>query len=94
MVEPLLTVAVELVRVLGSCPIAAEWDVSGSEVTSGSAADVGSESTSEPATSNAPAESSFDGPPAPDFELALSDGSVFKLSDEQKPIYVIFWAEW
>lgn len=38
--------------------------------------------------------SSFDGPPAPNFELALSDGSTFKLSDEQKPVYVVFWAEW
>ncbi|MEA2000674.1 MAG: hypothetical protein U9N84_02110 [Actinomycetota bacterium] len=37
---------------------------------------------------------SFDGPPAPDFELVLADGSVFRLSDEQKPVYVVFWAEW
>ncbi len=37
---------------------------------------------------------SFDGPPAPDFELTLSDGSTFTLSDEQKPVYVVFWAEW
>lgn len=37
---------------------------------------------------------SFDGPPAPDFELVLSDGSTFTLSDEQKPVYVVFWAEW
>ena len=37
---------------------------------------------------------SFDGPPAPDFELALADGSTFRLSDEHKPVYVVFWAEW
>jgi ABC-type glycerol-3-phosphate transport system substrate-binding protein len=37
---------------------------------------------------------SFDGPPAPDFELALADGSTFALSGEQKPVYVVFWAEW
>jgi hypothetical protein len=37
---------------------------------------------------------SFDGPPAPDFELALGDGGTFRLSDEQKPVYVVFWAEW
>ena len=37
---------------------------------------------------------SFDGPPAPDFELALADGSNFSLSAEQKPVYVVFWAEW
>ena len=35
---------------------------------------------------------SFDGPPAPDFELALSDGSTFALSAEQKPVYIVFWA--
>lgn len=40
------------------------------------------------------ATSSFDGPPAPDFELVLSDGSTFRLSDEQKPVYIVFWAEW
>ncbi len=41
-----------------------------------------------------PAGPSFDGPPAPDFELALNDGSTFRLSDEQKPVYLVFWAEW
>jgi peroxiredoxin len=35
-----------------------------------------------------------DAPPAPDFTLALDDGSEFVLSDEQKPVYVVFWAEW
>jgi hypothetical protein len=29
-----------------------------------------------------------------DFELALSDGSTFHLSDEEKPVYLVFWAEW
>ena len=42
----------------------------------------------------APDPPSFDGPPAPNFELALADGSSFVLSDEQKPVYLIFWAEW
>ena len=35
-----------------------------------------------------------DAPPAPDFTLALDDGSEFVLSAEQKPVYVVFWAEW
>ncbi len=35
-----------------------------------------------------------DGPAAPDFEFTLSDGSVFSLGDEQKPVYLVFWAEW
>jgi len=42
----------------------------------------------------APDAPSLDGPPAPNFELALVDGSSFVLSDEQKPVYLIFWAEW
>ena len=48
----------------------------------------------ESTTSTADAGPSFDGPPAPDFELTLSDGSTFRLSDEQKPVYMVFWAEW
>ena len=35
-----------------------------------------------------------DGPPAPDFALALDDGRGFILSEEKKPVYMIFWAEW
>ena len=36
----------------------------------------------------------IDGPPAPDFTLALGDGGEFTLSAEQKPVYLVFWAEW
>jgi hypothetical protein len=35
-----------------------------------------------------------DAPPAPDFTLALAGGGDFVLGDEQKPVYLIFWAEW
>lgn len=44
----------------------------------------------------APAETapSVAGPPAPDFSLVLGDGGDFTLSDEQKPVYLVFWAEW
>ncbi len=49
----------------------------------------------EPADTSSPAaEPSFDGPPAPDFEFALADGTNFVLSAEQKPVYMVFWAEW
>ena len=34
------------------------------------------------------------GPAAPDFELTLGDGSTFRLSDEQKPVSLVFCAEW
>ncbi len=37
---------------------------------------------------------SVEGPAAPDFTLALGDGGEFTLSAEQKPVYLIFWAEW
>jgi hypothetical protein len=43
-----------------------------------------------PTTTVAPVE----GPAAPDFTLALGDGGEFTLSAEQKPVYLIFWAEW
>jgi hypothetical protein len=35
-----------------------------------------------------------EGPAAPDFTFAMADGSAFSLSDEQKPVYLVFWAEW
>lgn len=35
-----------------------------------------------------------EGPGAPDFTLALGEGGTFTLSDEQKPVYMVFWAEW
>jgi len=35
-----------------------------------------------------------DGNPAPDFVLALGEGGEFSPSSEDKPIYMVFWAEW
>jgi thiol-disulfide isomerase/thioredoxin len=32
--------------------------------------------------------------PAPDFTLALGDGGTFTLSESDKPVYLVFWAEW
>lgn len=51
---------------------------------------------SAPSDTEAPAETAppVDGPPAPDFTLALGDGGDFTLSGEQKPVYLVFWAEW
>lgn len=59
--------------------------------TTAASAEDETETTAAPADDAVP---SFDGPPAPDFELALADGSTFVLSDEQKPVYLVFWAEW
>ena len=35
-----------------------------------------------------------DGPPAPDFTMALADGGTFTLSEQAMPVYMIFWADW
>lgn len=49
----------------------------------------------ETTTTAAPAPVVVDGPPAPDFTLALADGKGdFVLSAEHKPVYMVFWAEW
>jgi len=47
-----------------------------------------------PSTAAATAAPSVDGPPAPDFTLALGNGGEFTLSRESKPVYMVFWAEW
>lgn len=31
---------------------------------------------------------------APDFALGLGDGGTFVLSEEARPVYLVFWAEW
>jgi hypothetical protein len=77
--------------------------VSSSSVATTEAASPGTTATEAPAndvttsvaapTDSAPALPD-DAPPAPDFTLALDDGSEFVLSAEQKPVYVVFWAEW
>lgn len=51
-------------------------------------------STTVPATGDTEPPVVVDGPPAPDFTLALADGTEFVLSEEQKPVYMVFWAEW
>jgi hypothetical protein len=35
-----------------------------------------------------------DRPLAPDFTLELGDGGSFTLSEGEKPVYLVFWAEW
>lgn len=33
-------------------------------------------------------------PVAPDFALELGDGGTYTLSEGEKPVYLVFWAEW
>lgn len=35
-----------------------------------------------------------EGSVAPDFTLALEPSGEFVLSQEVKPVYMVFWAEW
>lgn len=48
----------------------------------------------DPTTTTAAPAVIVDGPPAPDFTLALETGGEFTLSAEEKPVYLVFWAEW
>ena len=64
------------------------------ETTSTGAGEQSPTETAAPDSTTEASGPSYDGPAAPDFELALSDGSTFRLSDEQKPVYMVFWAEW
>jgi len=74
-------------------------DTSSSSVSSGDSTDTSSASSS---STNAPiSESSTtvatakpEGPGAPDFTLALQPTGEFFLSQEVKPVYMVFWAEW
>lgn len=75
---------------VGSTPAGSE-NASGTDDT---AAPGDSDDTVAAEDAEAAAPPSFDGPPAPDFELALADGSTFSLADEKKPVYMVFWAEW
>lgn len=31
---------------------------------------------------------------APDFSLDLGEGGTFTLSEETRPVFMVFWAEW
>ncbi len=56
--------------------------------------------TTEPSASEAPATTQPprqrpDGPDAANFELALGGpGGTFSLAEEDRPVFMVFWAEW
>ena len=35
-----------------------------------------------------------DAPVAPDFTLELGEGGTYTLSQGERPVYLVFWAEW
>ena len=55
-----------------------------------------------PSTTSAPndlppataAVTDFDGPAAEDFTVDLNKNGAFTLSEEARPVYMVFWAEW
>jgi len=51
-------------------------------------------SSSETAESTIASDPRPEGRTAPDFALALEPSGEFVLSQEAKPVYMIFWAEW
>lgn len=74
---------------------------SGTGVETGAAAPetTASETTAAPAatapqTETTSAATGSVGPPAPDFTLQLASGGDFVLSQQTRPVVVIFWAEW
>lgn len=63
--------------------------------TSPSTTTAGSTSTRAPTPATEPPQSATpNGPAAPDFVLELANGGSFALSQETKPVYMVFWAEW
>ena len=51
-------------------------------------------SGSPPSTSSPTSTVADDRPVAPDFVLELGSGGTFVLSEETRPVYLVFWAEW
>jgi hypothetical protein len=64
--------------------------VSDGSATQPTAGSPGSTVTLAPTATAAPAE----GPIAPDFTTILSDGTEFNLASHDRPVYLVFWAEW
>ncbi len=98
-----VTTAVALVVLLAACgggvadaptEVPTTADPATSAPTTAGATDSGSPATTAAADQGEDTTSQPDGPAAPDFTLALGDGGSFTLSAEQKPVYLVFWAEW
>jgi hypothetical protein len=73
---------------LGDAPTTMPATIEGTASSSTSSASSSSSSTS---SSSIVAEAI---PDAPDFSLALGGGGTFVLSEEARPVYLVFWAEW
>jgi hypothetical protein len=65
-------------------------------VTSGATTTLGPTMTTSPSTTTptSPSTTASGREAAPDFTLALHGGGSYTLSDENRPVYLLFWAEW
>ncbi len=63
------------------------------QATEGSAATTPPETTATSESAQAPALVA-EGPAAPNFTLALADGSTYELASAERPVMLVFWAEW
>jgi len=54
------------------------------------------DSTENPSATAAPTTEArrAEGPAAPSFVTTLADGSQFNMGEHDKPVYLVFWAEW
>lgn len=62
--------------------------------TSSVAASIGSTTSSVADTAPETSAVASGRPVAPDFTLELGDGGAYVLSEADKPVYLVFWAEW
>lgn len=79
----------------GTEPTAAETTAAGGVAsTTGASSTTAAPGTTAPGAVTTTSRVPPEGDAAPDFTLALGEGGEFTLSDEQKPVYMVFWAEW
>ena len=68
--------------------------VEDADVPSSTSSTAAAESSQEATPPSSETKPPTEGPAAPDFTLALEPSGEFVLSEEVKPVYMIFWAEW
>ncbi len=86
-----MTRTVALAVVAALCLAACGDSVTSAGVTASPPSTEGSSSSSSTSASSTVTEA---GDAAPDFTLGLGDGGTFVLSEEARPVYLVFWAEW
>lgn len=88
--------ALALATALGLLAACAPGPVSDPTTTTagGAATSTTSSSPSDDPTTSTTADLEPDPDLAPNFTLELGEGGIFTLSDSDRPVYLVFWAEW